>query len=63
MLGMLVTSLAFVLMGVLGLLIAAGAQDGPAQFMGVGLILFSWFFMVGYHGKRAEDQVRAKNEH
>ncbi|MBC6440138.1 MAG: hypothetical protein GDA49_06960 [Rhodospirillales bacterium] len=63
MLGMLVTSLAFFLMGLMGLLIAAGAKDGPAQFMGIGLILFAWFFMVAYHGKRAEDQVRARNGH
>jgi hypothetical protein len=60
---MIGVSLIFVVMGVFGLFIAASAADSSAQFMGLGLMLFSWFFMVAYHGRRAEQQARQGDEH
>ena len=61
MFGMLVTSFAFVLIGFLGLLIAA--SGGTAQFMGIGLIIFSWLFLVAYHGRRAEQMAKSSESH
>ena len=63
MLGVLVTSLLFVLMGVLGLLMAALAKDPAAQVMGLGLVVLAWFFMVGYHGRRVEQNARRESSH
>ncbi|MBT6204126.1 MAG: hypothetical protein P8Q36_07905 [Alphaproteobacteria bacterium] len=63
MLGMLVTSLIFFVLGLLGLLMAAGAVDASTQFMGIGLIVFAWFFMVAYHGQRAEKLAQAQSGH
>jgi len=57
----LVVSILFVLMGLLGLLMVAGADDSSVQFMGLGLLVLSWFLMVGFHGHRAEAQERANH--
>lgn len=56
----LAISFLFVLMGLLGLLMAAGADDSSTQFMGLGLLVLSWFFIVGFHGRRAEAEARAR---
>ena len=53
----LAISFLFVLMG---LLMAAGADDSSTQFMGLGLLVLSWFFIVGFHGRRAEAEARAR---
>ncbi len=63
MLGSIAVSILFVLLGLLGLLLAAGAQDAHAQFMGVGIVLMAWFLMVGYHARRAEAEERARFGH
>ena len=54
-------SILFVLMGLLGLLMAAGAADSSAQFMGLGLLVLSWFLLVGFHARRAEAEERARH--
>tara|TARA_B100000676_G_C18072807_1_gene845488 strand:+ start:1239 stop:1508 length:270 start_codon:yes stop_codon:yes gene_type:complete len=61
MFGMIVVSLAFVLIGFLGLIIAA--SGGSAQFMGIGLIVSSWLFLIGYHGRRAEQVAKSGDGH
>jgi len=63
MLGMLATSLLFVLLGLLGLLIAAGSDGGSSQYMGIGLIVFSWLFLMAYHGHRAERLAQDAEQH
>ena len=60
---MLGVSLIFVVMGLFGIFIAAGADDSSAQFMGLGMVIFAWFFMVAYHGRRAENQARQGDGH
>lgn len=60
---MIGVSLVFVVMGLFGLFIAASADDSSAQMMGLGLIILAWFFMVAYHGRRAEQQARLGDEH
>ena len=61
MLGSLVVSVLFCLVGLFGLFVAAGAEDASAQVMGFGLVLFAWFLMVGYHARRAENDERARH--
>lgn len=61
MLQSLAVSILFVLLGLLGLLMAAGASDSSTQFMGFGLLLLSWFFIVGFHARRAEAEERARH--
>jgi hypothetical protein len=61
MLQSLAVSILFVLLGLLGLLMAANANDSSTQYMGIGLILLSWFFIVGFHARRAEAEERARH--
>lgn len=61
MLGSLVVSVIFALIGLFGLLIAGNAADSSAQFMGLGLMVFAWFLLVGYHARRAETEERARH--
>lgn len=60
MLQSLAVSILFVLLGFLGLLMAASADDSSTQFMGIGILLLSWFFIVGFHARRAEAEERAR---
>ncbi len=60
---MILASLILVAMGMFGLVIAAFATDGSAQFMGLGLLLLAWFFMLGYHGNRVEREARREAGH
>lgn len=61
MLQSLVVSAIFVILGVVGLLIAANAEDSVAQIMGLGLLMLSWFFAVGINARRAEAAERARH--
>lgn len=61
MLQSLVVSILFVLLGLLGLLMAAGAEDSSTQVMGLGILVLSWFLIVGYHARRAENEERARH--
>ena len=61
MLQSIAVSILFALLGVLGLLMAAGASDSSTQFMGVGILLLSWFLLVGFHARRAENEERARH--
>lgn len=56
----LVVSIVFAVLGLVGLLMAAGAHDGVTQVMGFGILVLSWFLMVGYHARRAETSERAR---
>jgi NADH:ubiquinone oxidoreductase subunit 2 (subunit N) len=60
---MIFVSLLMVAMALFGLLIAASAADSSAQFMGLGLMLLAWFFMLGYHGNRVEREARQESRH
>jgi len=57
----LAVSILFALLGLLGLLLAASATDDSTQFMGLGLLVFSWFLLVGFHARRAESEERARH--
>jgi hypothetical protein len=54
MLASIFITIFFGLLGLLGLFIAAGAPHDPSQYMGLGLLILSWFLLVGYHANRAE---------
>jgi hypothetical protein len=61
MLQSLVVSIIFVLLGLLGLLMSASADDSSTQVMGLGILVLSWFFIVGFHARRAENEERARH--
>jgi uncharacterized membrane protein len=61
MLKSLAVSVIFAILGVVGLIIAANADDSVAQFMGLGLLVLSWFFVVGINARRAEAEERARH--
>ena len=61
MLGMLAVSFLFAVLGLFGLVVAAAADDDATRFMGMGLTVFMWFLLVGYHGRRAERRARASD--
>ncbi len=61
MLQSLAVSILFVLLGLFGLLLAANAADSSTQFMGLGILVLAWFFVVGFHARRAEAEERARH--
>jgi ABC-type Na+ efflux pump permease subunit len=63
MLASIFITIFFGLLGILGLLIAAGSPHDPAQYMGLGLLILSWFLVVGYHANRAEKAGKAQHSH
>ena len=63
MLASIFITIFFGLLGLLGLFIAADAPHDPSQFMGLGLLILSWFLVVGYHANRAEKAGKAEQSH
>lgn len=63
MLASIFITIFFGALGILGLFIAAGSHQDPSQYMGLGLLVLSWFLLVGYHGNRSEKAARAEQIH
>jgi hypothetical protein len=63
MLASIFITIFFSLLGLLGLFIAASAPHDPSQFMGIGLLILSWFLVVGYHANRAEKAGKQQHSH
>ena len=63
MLASIFITIFFGLLGVLGLFIAAGSPHGSSVYMGLGLVVLSWFLLVGYHANRSEKAARAEDAH
>jgi hypothetical protein len=63
MLASIFITIFFGLLGLLGLFIAAGSPHDPSQYMGLGLLILSWFLLVGYHANRAEKAGKAQQSH
>ncbi len=53
MLTMLATSALLGLVGLAGLLVAAYSDGTATQYMGLGVLVLSWFLLVRYHAHRA----------
>ena len=63
MLASIFITIFFGLLGILGLFIAAGSPDGSSMYIGLGLLVLSWFLLVGYHANRSEKAARSNASH
>lgn len=63
MLASIFITIFFGLLGLLGLFIAAGSPHGSSMYMGLGLLVLSWFLVVGYHANRSEKAARSDASH